>query len=84
MPVKNAWTNRADPDQTASEEAVWSGSSLFAILTSNLWCHHSIEKIVRNFRTFTLVTTSLQSVFDIASSSLILYSAIDKTFIAVC
>ena len=32
----NPW-NRADPDQTASEEAVWSGSSLFAILTSILW-----------------------------------------------
>ena len=26
----------ADPDQAASEEAVWSGSSLFAILTSIL------------------------------------------------
>ena len=29
-----AQTNRADPDQTASEEAVPSGSSLYAILTS--------------------------------------------------
>ena len=29
--------NSADPDQTASEEAVWSESSLFAILTSILW-----------------------------------------------
>ena len=29
-------TNSADPDQTASEEAVGSGSSLFAILTSIL------------------------------------------------
>ena len=27
----------ADPDQTASDEAVWSGSFLFAILTSILW-----------------------------------------------
>ena len=26
-----------DPDQTASDEAVWSGSSMFAILTSILW-----------------------------------------------
>ena len=29
--------NSADPDQTASEEAVWSWSYLFAILTSILW-----------------------------------------------
>ena len=29
--------NSADPEQTASEEEVWSGSSLFAILTSTLW-----------------------------------------------
>ena len=28
--------NSADPDQTASEEAFWSGSSLFAILTNIL------------------------------------------------
>ena len=28
-------TNSADPDQTSSEEAVWSGSSLFAILTKH-------------------------------------------------
>ena len=28
--------NSADPDQTASEEAVWSGSCLFAILTGLL------------------------------------------------
>ena len=33
---KTANTNSADPDQTASEEAVWSGSSLFAILTPTL------------------------------------------------
>ena len=30
-------TNSADPNQTASEEAVWSGSSLFVFLTSILW-----------------------------------------------
>ena len=35
LPTK-AKTDSADPDQTASEEAVWSGSSLFAILTSFL------------------------------------------------
>ena len=33
---KRAYTNSADPDQTASEEAVWSGSALFAILASIL------------------------------------------------
>ena len=36
LPAKKAYTIRADPDQTASEEAVWSGSSLFAILISFL------------------------------------------------
>ena len=39
-------TNRADPDQTASEEAVWSGSSLFAILTSILWISALITNIL--------------------------------------
>ena len=35
--ILNTTKNRADPDQTASEEeAVWSGSPLFAILTSIL------------------------------------------------
>ena len=29
--------NSADPDQTAPEGAVWSGSSLFAIQLSILW-----------------------------------------------
>ena len=33
MPAKNAKTNSADLDQTASEEAVLSGSSLFATMT---------------------------------------------------
>ena len=36
MLAKKAKTNRADPDKTASDEAVWSGSSLLAILTSIL------------------------------------------------
>ena len=36
MPTKKALTNRRDPDQTASEEAVLSGSSLFAILKNIL------------------------------------------------
>ena len=35
---QNSLTNSADPDQTASSaEAVWSGSTLFAILSSILW-----------------------------------------------
>ena len=34
--LKGLDKNSADQDQTASEEAVWSGSSLFAILTSIL------------------------------------------------
>ena len=37
LACQKAKTNIADPDQTASEEAVWSGSSLFAIQTSILW-----------------------------------------------
>ena len=32
--VKKVNADSADPDQTAYEEAVWSGSSLFAILSS--------------------------------------------------
>ena len=37
LPVKKAQTNSTDPNQTASEETVWSGSSLFGIQTSLLW-----------------------------------------------
>ena len=36
---KRAKSNSADPDQTASEEAVWSEASLFAIL-DKLWGPH--------------------------------------------
>ena len=39
------WTNSADTDQTASEEAVRSESSLFAILTSILL----IPAMITNF-----------------------------------
>ena len=42
---KSSDKNRTDPDQTASEEAVWSGSSLFAILTSILWIAALITSI---------------------------------------
>ena len=31
-----AWENSADPDQTAPRRAVWSGSTLFAILSLDL------------------------------------------------
>ena len=30
---KNVWANSVDPDQTAPIGAVWSGSTLFAILS---------------------------------------------------
>ena len=38
--------NSANPDQTASEEAHWSGSSLFAFLTNILW----IPSLITNIR----------------------------------
>ena len=34
---KIAYANSADPDQTAPEGAVWSGSALFAIALNILW-----------------------------------------------
>ena len=37
LPTKKAEKKSADPDQTASEEAVWSRYSLSPILTSVLW-----------------------------------------------
>ena len=40
--LKTAQTNSADPDQTASKEAVWSGSSLFVIPTSILLIQDTI------------------------------------------
>ena len=43
---KKALANSADADQTASEEAVWSGSSLFAILKSILWISALITNIL--------------------------------------
>ena len=30
-----AWANSADPDQTAPRGAIWSGSTLFAILSAS-------------------------------------------------
>ena len=43
---KMAYTNSADPDQTAPEGAVWSGATLFAILLSILRsnCIHVVSK----------------------------------------
>ena len=41
VPDKMAYANRADPDQTAPEGAVWSGSSLFAIQISILKAPYS-------------------------------------------
>ena len=40
--------NSVDPDQTAPQGAVWSGSTLFAI------CHFVRNLGVQNFRTFTI------------------------------
>ena len=62
MTNKKAKTNSADPDQTASIEAVWSGYSLFAILTSilqipanqNFIWDKQKKKSVWNIRTFTV------------------------------
>ena len=48
---KNDKTNSADPDQTASSEAVWSGPSLFAILSSFLWIPALITNIlIKNWK----------------------------------
>ena len=52
-----ALKNTADLDQTASEEAVWSGQSDQGLSTSNLWISALKTNILfdnrkRNFRTF--------------------------------
>ena len=55
MSAKKAETNRSNPDQTASEEAVWLVSSLFAILTSYLWIPAMINYVLfenRNKKVF--------------------------------
>ena len=41
-----AYANSADPDQTASKEAVWSGSTLFAIPQSILWNNYKKKQIL--------------------------------------
>ena len=46
LPSNMAQKNRADPDQTASEEAVWSRSALFAFLTILLWISSLITNII--------------------------------------
>ena len=47
---KIAYVNSADPDQTAPEEAVWSGSTLFGIplriLRNNYWKSKIYVKII--------------------------------------
>ena len=71
MLAKKANANSADPDQTASEEAVWSGSSLFAILSSGnhfvnpstdnkhfIW--EQREKSCWNFRTLNFTVVNLR------------------------
>ena len=37
MGIYPAFANSVDPDQMASEEAIWSGSGLFAIQYVNLY-----------------------------------------------
>ena len=37
VPLRKTYTNSADPDQTASEEAVLSGSSQFAIYSDEFY-----------------------------------------------
>ena len=51
LPVKKGLANSVDPDQTASNEAVWSGASLFAILTSILWIPALTTNILFQIRT---------------------------------
>ena len=54
---KMTYANSADPDQTAYEGAVWSGSTLFAIplsiLTKQLHKRQNVGQNIQNFRTFT-------------------------------
>ena len=45
---RQVWANSADPDQTAPRGAVWSGSTLFAILSASfglitLWQSHIVQ-----------------------------------------
>ena len=58
LPVKRTRTNSTDPDQTASEEVVRSGSHLFAILMSvllipalitNILPENGKRKVLKNF-----------------------------------
>ena len=63
---KKAKTNSADPDQTAFEEAVWFGSSLFDILTSSLW--------IRALLTDILFKKGKRKVFEILDIYLTMYS----------
>ena len=35
---RQVWANSVDPDQTAPERAVWSGSTLLAISSSSFGC----------------------------------------------
>ena len=70
LPTKKAKTNSVDPDQAASEEAVWSGFSMFTLLKrilliptliSNILFENS-NKSVQNYRTFTIqLFTSFRS-----------------------
>ena len=41
-----AYAKSADPDQTAPEGAVWSGSTLFAVLEANTSCFEYSSLVV--------------------------------------
>ena len=46
MPPQKAQKNSADPDQTASSEAVWLGSVLLAIVAGIIWIPALITNIL--------------------------------------
>ena len=66
---RQVWATSADPDKTAPRGAVWSGSTLLAILSASFGCitlrkRHLVKLLgcdynkfsaVRNFRIFTVV-----------------------------
>ena len=75
-PPKQAYKNSVDPDQTASKEAVWSGSFLFTILTTiflnsspenQSFIREKKEKSFRNLRTFTVPANFLLHCFMVLS-----------------
>ena len=53
---RQVWANNVDPDWTAPRGAFWSGSTLFAILSTSFWANSSVVKrFCSNFRIFTAI-----------------------------